>query len=284
MSEGEEAILEEPWQTDLIIAQEKMRKILEIWTKGQTFPQVTLDKLSAIVAGPSAGPSASNSATPIAGASSVATNGATPVAPVMSPGLPPLELPGMDRTRSGTGPREGELIAVLVFPVLCSGSGSDLDVVEDVGRDLGVLWSHMSPTTGGYNELSDSNVERLPWPARNKTKTSIYLARNAFAQEVQVNGVAAAADATAVVLTPPGNIWHCRNEPRVPILLDRHPSPHASLALRCRRKNPKHQAKGPPHPAVCPCPLLCRAVPCSRRLLMWRRNATWAHGGGVGKR
>ncbi|GFZ45037.1 hypothetical protein JCM24511_02763 [Saitozyma sp. JCM 24511] len=182
---------------------EKMRKILEIWTKGQTFPQVTLDKLSAIVAGPSAGPSASNSATPIAGASSVAANGATPAAPVLSPGLPPLELPGMDRTRSGTGPREGELIAVLVFPVLCSGSGSDLDVVEDVGRDLGVLWSHMSPTTGGYNELSDSNVERLPWPARNKTKTSIYLARNAFAQEVQVNGVA------AVVLTPPGNIWHC---------------------------------------------------------------------------
>jgi hypothetical protein len=245
-----------------------MRKILEIWTKGQTFPKVTLDKLSAILAGPSAGPSASNSATLIAGASSVAANGATLAAPVLSPGLPPLELPGMDRTRSGTGPREGELIAVFVFPVLCSASGSGLDVVEDVGLGLGVLWSHMSPTSGGYSELSDSNVERLPWPAKKRTKTSIYLASTTSAQEVQADGFALAAAATAAVLTPPSNIWHCRNEPRVPILLDRHPhpsSPHASLALRCRRKNPKHEAPGegpPPHPAVCPCPLLCCAVPC----------------------
>ena len=79
-------IKQRPFSRLANLEQDKTRKVLEIWTKNQTFPQATLDRLQAKLQGPTEVQAPNDNLLSSYG-------NIDPPPPVMSPALPPLELP-----------------------------------------------------------------------------------------------------------------------------------------------------------------------------------------------
>lgn len=97
-------------------SQDKVRKVLDIWTKGSTFPAPTLDRLQSKIAtseaGPSRRPVSSNGRAQIPQST---TPPGEPPAPMFSPVLPPLTLPGDVPVKPGSNTGEYPPIAGTPF-------------------------------------------------------------------------------------------------------------------------------------------------------------------------